>query len=79
MDLKQYLQDSGVSQADFAVRLDISQGLVSHWITGRVAIPPERVIAICRVTDGKVTPFELCPRAYPDPDWIPPLDAGAAA
>ena len=36
--------------------------------------PCERVLQIYHVTRGAVTPHELRPDLYPDPDWLPPLE-----
>ncbi len=38
-------------------------------------IPPEKVLPIYRATLGAVTPHEMRPDLYPDPAWVPPLDA----
>ncbi|MCC5809887.1 MAG: helix-turn-helix domain-containing protein [Ectothiorhodospiraceae bacterium] len=38
----------------------------------RTGCPPRRVLDVVRATSGEVTPFELSPEMYPDPDWLPP-------
>jgi len=63
MKLEQYLKNT--SQDAFAQAIGVSQGLVSHWVTGRTRIPAERVLTIEAATDGKVTRHELRPDLYP--------------
>lgn len=38
-------------------------------------IPGEQVIPVCRATNGRVTPHDLRPDLYPDPDWMPLLNS----
>lgn len=63
MKLDQYLKTT--SQDAFAQALGVSQGLVSHWVTGRARIPAERVLTIEAATGGQVTRHELRPDLYP--------------
>jgi DNA-binding transcriptional regulator YdaS (Cro superfamily) len=37
----------------------------------REGVPAERVLPIVRATGGAVTPHELRPDIYPDPEWMP--------
>lgn len=46
--------------------------VVSKW--RKRGVPAERVLPICRLAGGQVTPYELRCDIYPDPDWLPPLD-----
>ena len=62
MDLTSYLAENSVSQADFGRKLGVSQAAVSQWLR---KVPAERVLAIERATDGKVTRHELRPDLYP--------------
>jgi len=48
---------------------DISGEAVRKWALA--GVPAERVLAICRATQGEVTPHELRPDIYPDPEWMP--------
>ena len=56
------------SQAELARTLNISRMAVNKW---RRRIPAERVLDIYRVTNGEITPHEMRPDIYPDPDWRP--------
>lgn len=38
----------------------------------RNGIPAGRVLQFVKATGGEVTPYELRPDIYPDPDWLPP-------
>lgn len=78
MTLREYLSLKGNTQAALAEKLDVTQGFVSHWINGRSEIPAEKVIPIYKATNGVVTPFEMRPDLYPDPNWELKLDASAA-
>ncbi len=62
MDMKTYLETT--TQAEFAERLGVSQGLVSQWLLGRTRITAERCRDIERVTNGAVTRRELRPDLY---------------
>lgn len=64
MNLKTYLEKS--SQSELAHALGVTQGTISHWLTGRVRVPAERVIPIEQATGGKVTRQELRPDLYPE-------------
>lgn len=63
MKLTQYLENT--SQEEFAKAIGVTQGLVSHWVTGRTRIPAERVLTIEQATGGLVTRHELRPDLYP--------------
>ncbi|CAK0773300.1 transcriptional repressor of cell division inhibition gene dicB [Gammaproteobacteria bacterium] len=60
------------SQAKIARALGITAPTVNQWISRARPIPPERVLPIVRATHGRITPYELRPDLYPDPDWMPP-------
>jgi transcriptional regulator with XRE-family HTH domain len=73
MNLTDYLQTT--TQAEFAKRLGVTQGLVTHWVNGRTRITAERAVQIEQVTDGQVTRHELRPdifgahaQAKPEPE-----------
>lgn len=63
MKLKEYLNREGLTQAEFAKRLKVSQGMVSQWIINGVAA--ERVLKIEAATEGKVSRHDLRPDLYP--------------
>lgn len=48
----------------------VGQGHVWKWIRAG-QVPPEQVLPVVRAVDGRVTPHELRPDIYPDPDWMP--------
>jgi len=63
-------------QKSLAVLMRCHPTIVSKW--RQRGVPAERVLAICRAVDCSVTPHELRPDIYPDPNWLPPLQEGAA-
>lgn len=62
--LDRYLKARGLTREQFARQLDVSAGLISHWITGRVQLPAERAAAIERVTGGALTRQQLRPDLF---------------
>lgn len=70
MDIQTFRARHGLSQADFAQLLadhgsPVTQGLISHWESGRVLVPPKRWGYIERATDGAVTRQDLRPDIWP--------------
>lgn len=65
MNLQTYLQQHQVSQAQFAKRLGVSQGLVWQWVNGKTALTVDRVKQIAVETGHEVTPHELMPDVFP--------------
>lgn len=59
-------------QTGLASRLGVRQGHVWAWLHRTGVVPAEHVIPIVRATSGAVTPYQLRPDIYPDPDWMPP-------
>ncbi|CAM3698000.1 helix-turn-helix domain-containing protein [Cupriavidus respiraculi] len=59
MKLAEYLDSTKTSQAAFAKRLGVTQGLVHQWITGKRPVSAEQCPSIERLTDGAVTCEEL--------------------
>lgn len=49
-----------------AKRLGVTYQAIRKWKTH--GIPAERVIPLCRVLDFKITPHQLRPDLYPNPD-----------
>lgn len=62
MTLDEYLKER--TQTDLARRLKVTQGLVGHWVSGRVKISAERALDIENATDGAVTRNELRPDIF---------------
>ena len=54
----------------------LSAEAVRKW--ERNGVPADRVLQIVEVTGRQVTPHELRPDLYPDPDWMPPSGKEAA-
>ena len=48
--LKQYLDDEGLSQADFAALLGVKQPTVWEWINGHSKPTADRLIELSKVT-----------------------------
>lgn len=67
MDLAAYLERESLTQAEFARRLQCSQGLVNQWMKGKTRITGERARQIERVTDGDVQAWELRPDLFDAP------------
>lgn len=65
--LKQVIRPS-----ELAARLGEHRGTVTNW--GRRGIPAERVLDICRLTEWRITPHQLRPDIYPNPDDGLPLE-----
>jgi len=42
-------------------------------------VPAEQVLKIFHGSSGAVTPHEMRPDIYPDPQWMPSLDSESAA
>jgi len=60
--------------AEAARKLGITRQATQEWKGSDAPVPPERVLPIYQATRGAVTPHELRPDLYPDPDWLPPLE-----
>lgn len=54
MKLQKYLHDHGITQAEFARRLNVSSGRVNEWVTGARVPRLETAVAIERETGGLV-------------------------
>lgn len=59
-------------QAALARMAGVTQPAVHKWVAGKSQPGACHVIAISRATAGAVTPHQLRPDLYPDPDWLPP-------
>lgn len=75
MKLNEYLKKNGISQRQFGISVGVSQGMVSHVITGRAKPTGENILLWCELTRWSVTPHEINPDAYPNPtDGLPVED-----
>ena len=61
---RQFVKDLG--QAEAAKLFGVSQGMVSHWVTGRKPISPRRAAEIEAATQGQLRREELCPEVFGD-------------
>lgn len=71
MNLLDYIKHRGLSQAELADLVGVSQGMVSHWLTGRKAISAERAKQIEHATAGFVRRHELRPDIFDAPVSVP--------
>lgn len=65
MTLSDYLKTADISQAAFAARLGVTQGLISQFVLGVLKPTAERCIQIELETGGAVT----CEELRPDIKW----------
>lgn len=72
MDIKTYLEKTGLSQEQFGKLVGVSQGLVWQWIEGRTGITLERVRQIVDATNGEITAHDLMPKTFPTGFVFPP-------
>ncbi|ENX6954544.1 helix-turn-helix domain-containing protein, partial [Escherichia coli] len=56
MNLGEYLHHSGITQKHFAEIVGVTQGMVSHVITGRAKLTGEKILRWCEATSWIVTP-----------------------
>ncbi len=68
--LKQAISLCG-SGAELGRRIGVERQTVASWLA-RGVVPAEMVLPIVRAVTGAVTPHDLRPDMYPDPDWLPP-------
>lgn len=48
-------------QISFAAALNVTPGMVSHWVSGRRPVNPAQCVLIEQVTEGSVTRKDLRP------------------
>jgi DNA-binding transcriptional regulator YdaS (Cro superfamily) len=67
MKLERYLEKRELSQAAFAELFSpkVTQGAVSHWITGTARVEAERALEIERITKGEVSRHDMRPDLWP--------------
>lgn len=53
--LTQYLEQEGISQAEFARRVGVTQPTVNRWIAGTADPRREKVAEIERLTNGAIS------------------------
>lgn len=79
MKLKDFFEDKLATQGEIAAEVGVTQGYVSHWCNNRSPIPAEKVLPLFWATGGRVSPHEMRPDIYPDPEWTPPIADESAA
>ena len=52
--------------------MGITRQAVREWKGSDKPVPPAHALPIVRAVHGRVTPHQLRPDLYPDPDWLPP-------
>jgi len=68
-----FVTASGLRQSDIAKAAGVHPVLIHQWSSGKRSIPADRVLAVARATEWKVTPHALRPDIYPNPtDGLPP-------
>lgn len=73
MDLSTYMREHALPQSALAERVGVSQSMVSHWLTGRKQVTPEKAKAIELVTHGAVQRHELRPDIFDPPATAAPV------
>lgn len=61
MKLETYLVESKLTQEEFAVRLGVTQSMVSQWIRGIRPVSPQMAIAIEEATSGEILRSDIRP------------------
>ena len=64
MDLASYLKDECLTAAQFASRIGTTRAAVSAWLNGRNKVAIGRLRDIERLTEGRVTRYDLRPDVY---------------
>jgi DNA-binding transcriptional regulator YdaS (Cro superfamily) len=77
--LKDFLEKQPHGYATQLCReLDLSRPLITQWATGVRKIPPQHVLPLARATGFAITPHQLSPEIYPNPnDALPAGRPGA--
>lgn len=78
MDIQNIIQMAG-GQTALAKAIGLKQGHVSYWVKAG-KIPTDHIIAVSGAVNWRITPHQLNPLAYPNPnDGLPPEVQGQAA
>lgn len=78
MDLKTYLELNRLTQACFAKKINVTQGLIHQFVSGKTRVTAERAVEIERATGGAVTRTDLRPDLFGDPIPAKPRTEEAA-
>ncbi|MBU2854744.1 transcriptional regulator [Acidithiobacillus ferriphilus] len=63
-----------LSRRVFARKMGVSAEAVRKWellLDKGASIPAGRVLPLVRATEYRISPHELRPDLYPDPNWVP--------
>lgn len=60
MKLKDWLKHQGMSQAEFARRIDVHKSTITHWFQGKNHPTYNTYLKIKEITNGRVTQEEVC-------------------
>nr|DAY65764.1 MAG TPA: helix-turn-helix domain protein [Caudoviricetes sp.] len=60
MKLCEYLKEKKMSQADFAKKIGVTQGIISYYINGRGMPTRKNMRKIINITGGMVTADDFC-------------------
>lgn len=63
--IRKYLKDTGLTQAQFAEKAKVPQGLVSQWVNDKLRVSAERVLDVESATEGRLSRHDLRPDIYP--------------
>lgn len=66
MNIKEYCEKYG--QKHLAELMDVTVGMVSHWVTGRVRITAERAVELEEATKGEIPKWGTRPDLWDKPD-----------
>lgn len=66
--LERVIDQAGTAKA-VAAKIGVKPMAVTQW--RRRGVPAERVLDLVRIANGAVSPHELRPDIYPDPEWMP--------
>jgi transcriptional regulator with XRE-family HTH domain len=62
MELKQWITERGLTQAEAAKLLKADQSSVSRWTSGERKVPPNKVTHVSKVTG--IPPYQLRPDIF---------------
>lgn len=62
--IRQYMEKHNLSQRSFAVLVDVTQSMVSQWMSGERPISAERAVIIEKKTRGAIKRHHLRPDIF---------------
>lgn len=64
MKITEYLEKYGMTHRDFAAMIGVTEGMVSHYVTGRHLPKVETALRIERLTDGDIRREDMMPALF---------------